>query len=809
MNLATGITVSIGSAIIEWWQNLWNITNIPANPKPGMAEEMLHETATYGNIGWFSLYALLPLLLTGGLILVLYQLIKKGKITRYIKSMFIAAWVMSFLVYDVGTYTGQYISFFTNAPMAVLHACESFLLGSDVSAIHEPFHNSWLFMAFFSFSHAFSAAVSMLFLLKYFGFNIIQKINLYRESKRKSPKETFIFWGLNNPSFELIESINAHFDNDHKSYRVIVVNTEENQDESFEAKAGFGKIFEFLSMNEVEMGKLQNLKCFTCASKSGLKSVSRNVKDIITGELGLKSLGRLLSHDRSAGSVRLFFLSDNEKKNIHDVSVLLRDTLLRRYAAPGLDESMKGEPSKRKVEFYCHARHNSVHRAIEDKNRVSNIEVHVVDSSHINVELLKTTETVLPVNFVDVNEDGTVSSPFNAMVIGFSEVGQDAARFLYEYGAFVKPDADPDKAGRSEFHLEVIDKDMTSKAGVFIANAPAIKPYMPFISKNRNRDSLIEFQNIDVCSVEFYERLQQKIKTLNYVVIATEDDELNITLGVRIMKMAIRYRADMKYLCILVRIHEDEDEHYARTAQYYNKLWAAQESTGGTSGVSNKSVLRSDTRELPIYIFGEDKKIYTYSKIIDNELVHNAKKYKELYEASVTPGHVPDFEDGKTKWDKETHELLQLDELFNCTYAGVMKLRRTQNQDISNSQHSLTKRKIARRALNKCGKNEFDWVSIDRKPHTTKYYSLSKEEIDSSIERILRVLAQTEHVRWNASHEILGYEIHEDGIKAKDESLQKHGCMTGWEKLDEKTRSFDCNVVDVTLGIKTPVKNNK
>lgn len=807
MGIITDIGINIGSTIIEWWKDLKD--NIPVIPMENdTVEDMVKDTATCENVGLWFCYSGLPLLLTVVLLWVLYLVfIKNGKVAKHIKSLFIIAWGLSFLVYDVGMYTGQYISLFTNSPMAVVHACESFLLGSDVSAIHEPFHNNWLFMGLFSFSHAFSALVSMLFLLKYFGFNILQKINIYREGKRKGKKETFIFWGLNNPTYELIESINAHFANDHKLYRIIVVKTEDDKEVSFESKTAFSRIFEFLSMNDSELEKLQDMNCFICASNFGLNAVSRNVKDIIDGELRLKSLKKLLSATKSNGSIRLFFLSDNEIKNIHDVSVLLRDITLKSYAALDLDENMTGESTKRKVEFYCHARHNSVHRVIEDKNRGKNIEVHVIDSSHINVELLKTDETVLPINFVAVEADGTVSSAFNAMVIGFSEVGQDATRFLYEYSAFVKSGGNDDKAVRSDFHLEVIDKIMDQKAGVFIANAPAVKPYMPFVSETENKGSLLELRNIDACSVEFYTQLELKIKSLNYIVLATESDELNITLGVRILKMAIRYRENLKNLCILVRIHDDEDGHYARTAQYYNKLLGAQEATGGTTGTSNRSFLKSEDEDLPLYIFGQDQKIYTYANIIDNQFVRNAKLYKELYESSVTPGYVSNYEEGKTAWDKEIHRLLQLDEIFHCNYAGVMRLRRVQSQDISNSQHSLTKKTIAQKALSKCGKRQFDWESIDRNLYTTSYYSLSGRAVDEQIHRLLTVLAQTEHLRWNASHEILGYVVNEDGIKVKDESLQTHGCLTDWEHLDKETRSYDYNVVDVTFGIKNPNKN--
>ena len=62
------------------------------------------------------------------------------------------------------------------------------------------------------------------------------------------------------------------------------------------------------------------------------------------------------------------------------------------------------------------------------------------------------------------------------------------------------------------------------------------------------------------------------------------------------------------------------------------------------------------------------------------------------------------------------------------------------------------------------------------------------------------MLAQTEHLRWNASHEILGYKDEGDE-NFKDEARLKHGCLKPWNKLSEKMQSNDYDVVDVSLGL--------
>jgi len=753
--------------------------------------------------GWSLAAALATVVIT----LFLWRFCNKIHPTKWnLKIWFIIAWILGFVVYDIGMSTGDFISFFTNAPMAVIHAFSIFLLDNDVSEIHDSFHDSWIFMMFFSFSHALAAFISTLFIIKHFGFNLKAKWRLNRESKRNSKSETYVFWGNNMISYRLIKSIKSHYGSNNGAYRIIVVKTNNDADDTPEGRTGINRIFEFLSLKNSEFEQLQELECLTTVTYADLNSLScseidRNSHDILGSEMGLKSLKRVLCPDKTGDKIHFLFLSDDEKQNLHNVSVLLNDSTLQSFATgqPDDTERITGISDRtREVIFYCHARYNSVHRVIEDQHCTNNINVKVIDSSHINVEMLKKNDDVMPVNFVEVESDGSVSSAFNALVVGFSEVGQDSVRYLYEFGAFVKSGGDCNNAVRSDFHLDVVDKDMADKAGVFVSNAPAIKPSLSFISGKNNPDALIALHQMDCCSVEFYLQLEDKIKTLNYIVVATDNDELNISLGVRIFKLATRYRKDLDKLCILVRIHNDDDGHFSKIAEYYNKLWAAQIAAGSYDKTLNKSFKRTDDSKLPLYIFGQDKDIYTYDNIIDNSTENKAIEFKEKYVLSVDPQYVPDPDGRTTIWKKQTIELMQLGKPFHPTYCGLMKLRRTQSQDYANCLHCRTKEMLAAKALNKCGIPDFNWSTIQRYLLKTDYSSVSGGGLDRRIIKILNVLAQTEHLRWNASHEILGYVYDPQG---KNEVLLHHGCLTDWANLDEETRSYDYNVVDITLGI--------
>lgn len=734
-----------------------------------------------------------------------------------LKWFFIIIWIYGFIVYDVGMCTGQYISLLTNAPLAILYAFKIFLFDSDVSEIHEPFHSNWFYSMNFAFVHFLAAIISTLFLLKYFGFNILSRYRMWRASSRfaKTVSETFVFWGFNENTVHLIESIKEKY-KDSTDFRIIIVRTNKDNKESPEERTGFSRIFDFLAMPTSELEHLQALECLTVSTYSNLSNLANvnSEKDIFGEILNLKTLKKILTKHTSR-AIHLLFLSDDEKENLHDVSALVHDSSIRKFLkedtrkntnATADDEnsstnecSLDNNPLKRQVIFYCLARYNSIHRVIEDQYASDQIKVKVVDSSHINVELLKFNRELLPVNFVDVEKDATVSSAFNALVVGFSEVGMDSVKFLYEFGAFVKTGSDDFHVSRSDFHLDVVDKNMSDLAGPFIAGAPAIKVSMPFLKVEDDKQSLITLHQMDCRSVQFYQKLSDDwIRKLNYVVIATEDDELNISLAVRIFKIATRYRDNLEKFCILVRCHNDDDGRIRGIVEHYNRIWAAYENAPEEKGkrIHQDKILRNQIVKGPIHVFGLDRATFTYANIIADELENKTRKYAGKYAETVSPGKKFKV----SAWDDQFIDCMQLEKEwrdYSPTYFGIMNLRRTQSQDIANSHHELTKRVLADKALSLCKLEDFVFSRLTRQANTLNYIWPRKMERIEEINRIAIVIAQTEHLRWNASHEILGY----IGASSKDEVRLEHDCLKDWNELREDIRSYDSNVADFILGI--------
>lgn len=739
--------------------------------------------------GWSSVLGIVVALL---MILISWLSNRRGGGTRWnvsgqkLTSAFAFVWLAGFIIYDVGMYIGHSSwSLLTNVPMAIVHAFDMFLLDSDVCAIHSQFHDNWIFMGCFSLVHMLAAVISLVFVLKHFGFNIIASARMQVEACLRGPKrDTFVFLGLNEASFLLARNIAQHYGDD-GDYRIIIVRTNHANDADGEPN-GMERLFNFLSLKNQDLEWLRELDCLTTSTYTDL-TVKSSSTDILKQHFGLKTVAQIIRR-KTTGALHLFVLTDNPNANILTVENLKRDMTINAAVDAGI-----------KVTLYCRARYNSVHRVIEDDQTREHLEVKVVDPSRISVEMLKQHAELHPANYVKIESDATVSSPFNALIVGFDEVGHDALRFLYAFGAFVKSGSN--EGERSDFHCDIVDKKIKQKAGLFTVGAPSVSCRMTYCEGNDAPDnsSAITLHDMDVLGVDFYNYLETVIRTLNYVVIDYDDDETNVSLAVRIFRLAVRYREDMYQLRILVRVSNDPDGHLRRITEHYNRLWAAQMSSNGSN--HQYWINKEEPIHEPITLFGSMADIFTYDYILNEKLKTEAKHFKQMYDQSIVllnraaGGQMPDPLD----WDSEHKDLMQLGVRYSPTLSGIMRLRRVQTQNMENCFHKHTKQILAHQAL---GQEKYLMLSgpyLSRKENETTY-TWQGIEPDDTVTRVLDKLAQTEHLRWIASHELLGYSD-AGGVNDKDELRLLHGCLKPWNELTSAIQSYDYNVVDVSLGI--------
>lgn len=739
---------------------------------------------------------------------------RKGKWTisgKSLTALFCVTWLLGFIVYEIGIYTGGPLSLILNAPMAMIHAFEMFILESDVAAIHPEFHNNLPFMSLFSMVHFMAAAVSMIFVIKHFGFNIVAGFRMFFEAYfKKKRKETFVFWGMNEPSFLLAQNIRQTLENA-DDYRIVIVRTG-NDSDSTSVRNGLERLLNFRTLKNKDLERLQDLGCLTTSTFVNLSKL--NMSELRDGnqsvdifkKLNLRQLSKMMS-SKTTSAIHIFFLGDDASANIQCIANLKYDKNILDFTQPHND---------RFVKFYCRARWNSVHRVIEDDHLLKGVDVRVVDSSRTSIEQLKQDVSLHPVNYVNIENDATVSSPFNALVVGFGEVGIDAVRFLYEFGAFVKHGtATGVKVKRSDFHCNVIDNRMPNIAGPFLANAPGISTEMILkdgtkVSRRNNPeegdDPLVSMYELDMKSVEFFKKLEVWVKTLNYIVIATDDSEQNMSLAVRAFKLAVMHRKNLDHFRILVCVKSDNDGHIRRTAEHYNRLWAAEQvGVANKTPLHQKEVKTNALFDAPITVFGLSETIYTYDYIISDKLMEDAKKFKERYDRSIAAlrKQMGEKVEESKSWDDEYKDLMQLGEKFqgfSPTYSGMMRLRRIQTQNRQNCLHLFSKQQLARKALDQQTFEKLLSSNLMRKDNSVKYICQDGSAPDPKIVAVLDVLARTEHLRWCASHEILGYRD-EGEVSFKDEAKLLHGCLRPWECLTEAIQSYDYNIVDVSLGI--------
>ena len=612
----------------------------------------------------------------------------------------------------------------------------------------------------------------------------------------------YVFFGINEPSRLLAKDIRAK----DCSAQILFV---ENSSVDKEDHGGWDSIVGMFTHRKETFATVDELNARVTFTETRLNDIEIEEADAnferidIFSEVNLLKLKDLILKLRPYGKksqLHIFFLSKNEDENIQAISVLARDATVLSNS----DITQK---------LYCHARQNGLNRVIENMAVKRGLDVRIIDSSHLSVELLKADPSNHPVRLVELDEENptTVKSPLNCLIIGFDEAGQDAMKFLYEYGAFVSNTGTPNKEVRSTFHCLAIDKRMDELEGVFTTFAPAA-----MAQKNSDGSSLIELRKCDCMSGEFYEDVLNEAmrKNLNYIVITVGDDDFGMLLAIRIMNHIRRDRDDLSKLRIYVRSYRSDRESYMqKIANYYNE---------GYNQDQNKGL-----KALPVIIpFGQSEKIYSYDMIIREELLTQGKIYQKMYcemkgekelwdlrRELLTGAKKKDNNRRDENGDKLIYDVPIGERVVSLN--DMRSLRRKESQDLSNSLHKETKIYLLRNALGSVA----DWQDFvnryfkdDAKPDRSgSYDKIVYPNLTEKENQAILNLARLEHLRWNASHEMLGYSKCNDRHSC-DERTRKHNCLRPWEELDNESKTvteqegwtcdykaFDFAVVDVSV----------
>lgn len=623
---------------------------------------------------------------------------------------------------------------------------------------------------------SFSCTVAMVVGLIYSRLSAYWKLK-YKTKINNTHNHLYLFFGVNPQSETLIKNIIENKDKDPNAVIILIDEANIKEDDTNELDGILGLVTHKYKTFEIA----DRYSIRVAVSGKALSEIDDRISSLSDFDafeyLGLSRIAKLIEKLKTVEDARLhvFFLDENEERNIHDIITFAKDKTISSLAE-----------SKILHNIYCHARYNGPNRVIQDVAVRKKLNIKIIDSSHIAIERLKLLPQFHPFNVVEMDKDnpGTVKSSFDGLIVGFGEIGRDAFRFLYEFGAFIDNNATSTKAERSQFNCTIVDKDIEKIEGTF-------KSGMPGIFRKGADNTHIEFKAMDYNHEEFYNEVlsEDKIVNLNYVVISIGENDEAISLATRIFSRFRQYGGDLNKLIILVRCTDNSKvEAIKKIADHYNY--------GYGDGEKNRPVIR---------IFGQPEEIYTYDLIISDHLLEIGKAFYENYRKIKGEGESwEERHDSYTKTD-----LPDIDKL--------RKLRRQESQDMANALHAHTKMAFLNAALSQ----PVDWTGfLSRyfKKENMPYRIGDKSDIvypdlTEQENLIILRLAMLEHLRWNAAHELLGYVCRDDGKTGCDEKAMRHNCLKNWEELDdesersEKTewpsdyKKYDFVVVDTTIAL--------
>ncbi len=609
-----------------------------------------------------------------------------------------------------------------------------------------------------------SLSTSML-IISMFVARISSYLSLKFHRVGKDDNHLYVFWGINEAAVLLARSVaEAYAGGARKPYIIFVENPSGD-----DAVTGdfWSQVEEFcappnrLLEGHPGLGDYSVARCRLSSLDSSMLGSVDFFNLTGTGLVG-KRISDLLKYQEDA-ELHVFFLDDNSEENIHSVTALRHDPTIQSLAVGGI-----------RTTVYCHARYDSVNRVVEDSQSSGLLEVKVIDSSHESINLLKRMPMAHPVEFVDLDKDnpGTVGSPFTSMVVGVGETGRDAIRFLYEFGAFVCSSSDDKKVVRSKFTCYAVDARADEIGSRFMAFAPAVAAAL-----NSDGTPLVNFMNHDVHSAEFFKLMDEIADRLNYVVISLGNEELNASVAVMIYSYVRRRRLDMRRFRIFVKSEGESDAPWFESVyDHYN--------SGG---------------ENVIIPFGKKRDIYTYGMIVNDSFVREGYEYYKLY-TDLKNGRTDNADSAEAMW-KERHAAIMKKAQDNPSAKLDVwsELRRKEHQDISNAYHRKTKMRImaemAPMLLKVPGMDKIilDYVQSSRIDNNRLLIRpIHSDLLSDDLNRLIDNLARGEHLRWNASHEMLGYRPYDDEVPDAyccNERLKRHNCLIPCQELDMESQA--------------------
>ncbi len=656
---------------------------------------------------------------------------------------------------------------------AIVSALGMFVSVSDITDLKSTMKDSPLFMTPFTLVHLAALFISATFVLKVFGYRLNSWWRIWWHRRFRN---TYIFWGVNENSMMLAESIHAK--EGATGCDIFFVELPEADDKE---ELLFRGIFSLKRISRDAVYRMEKIDAYLLKARCSLKDAAARLQEAQQRRqswwarraanfykiMGVGPLARFAATDTREPQklperkVHHHFLSDSERENLNNMMDFI--------ALMG-EKSLAG---KQAPHIYCHARRGALCAVI-----AQGIErIHFADSSQLSVRQLQENPWWQPAHFVDIDtEQGVVTSPFEALVIGFGETGRDAFKFLYEFSAFMGPDGEP-----SPRTIHVVDRALSGCSPKFLHNCPAL----------RDRGEIRWWEDMSVDSEPFWQRIREHLDRLNYIVIALDDDKAASELAVKLYETAYRARKDMRHFAVFVRQKEcDSAELLDRVAGYY-------------CAKSNRED-RDTKRLIP---FG------TYRKLFDIE----------IFETEVNDAEAEAFDAQYSLIYNEISANGKQDKGASAPLEGAAKeLKESFNkaQNISNARHVATKLLLSG-ALCADGTPCDQRIDDLRKIALREGLCYPNAPAGSPAYRLMENLSLTEHLRWNSRTELLGFVrgayCGDVSDTVKDYVRRTHECLVPCSVLNDTAtypkfdhvKLYDWGVVELSFKYEKPARRGK
>lgn len=441
--------------------------------------------------------------------------------------------VGGFTVYFIGyMHEGSLHSLTVLGLRSFMSTFHMFFLHSDLIEVSKHMHEDVVYMTVFSIVHFLAFLITFMIVIQLFGKHLLSWLNL-----RFTPAKTsYIFFGLNEESLELTKSL---LRNKEPGSQILMLDKRIKNKLDIASKS---KILESVFQNREPL--------FEQVSKMNVLLLNREYTQKNT--LEDIEIAKLLVRKKAY----LFFFSNNIDYNVQS-------------ALNAIDEIQNKLKSTAIISIYVRANADYMVNLFEKKN-TENIEVHI-----INPAKLAAMELIInhpPVDYIEVDTQKAIAQKdFTALIIGLGKVGHYALRLLTEYGQFVG----------ANFHATAIDKNMDSKQGEFEYRFPGMRHYD------------IGYKKLLVNSNEYWDLLDKKLDTLDYIVISLGDTDLNMKTAISICRFM--ERKTERTIDIFVKVHNSADYDYMKVS---TQKFKSIKVFGSNEGIFTEDIIVNEGRSM-------------------------------------------------------------------------------------------------------------------------------------------------------------------------------------------------------------------